>query len=202
MQIKIIITIITLCVILIISTCKTPAPAVAEFFEEPVQIPELPAVLQPVFEEVSIIEPEEEPLFISVPLPAPVPVPPQVDAASMKIGNINLNRAEIIVTINVENPNEFEIMPPTITYDYHLNRNSFIRGIIESENRLAASSVTPVVFRLFVSYSDLYRNYRQLRNSPLAEIPSFLSMTCDYDNPDFTWEIMSLELTGTLPLMR
>ena len=188
---KNIIVIISFCAILIISTCQTSTPV--PVFVEPVQEPVRTIAPEPAAISVSVIEHKKEP---------PIPVPPQVDMAYMRIGNIDSNRAEIVVTINVENPNVFEISPPTITYDYHLNRNSFIRGIIESEDLLAASSVTPVVFRLFVSYSDLYRNYRQLRSSNLTEIPSFLSMTCDYENPGFSWEILNFELTGTLPLMR
>jgi len=189
MNTKILTAIILFCAILIISTCKTSAPA-----PEPVQELEQPAsAVEPSAEAVLTVEYKKEPS---------IPVPPQVDKASMRIGTIDSNRAEIVVTINVENPNVFEILPPIITYDYHLNRNSFIRGIIESENPLAASSVTPVVFRLFVSYSDLYRSYRHLRSSNLTEIPSFLTMTCDYENPDFTWEILKFELADTLPLIR
>jgi len=96
----------------------------------------------------------------------------------------------------MENTNVFEIPPPKITYDYQLSRNSFIKGIIESDRLLAASSVTPVFFRLVVNYSDLYRSNRTLRNSNLAELPSLLIMTCELD------EVMNFELTGTLPLVR
>ena len=188
MNIKKIVIIISLCAVLVISTCQTSATVSIE-------------PVQPAVSESSAVNTEKV-LIVESKAELPVTKPPQVDMASMKIGNINPNRAEIVVTINVENPNVFEISPPIITYDYHLNRNSFIRGIIEGENLLAASSVTPVVFRLFVSYSDLYRSYRQLRTSNLTEIPSFLTMTCDYKNPNFTWEVLNFELAGTLPLIR
>ena len=202
MRIKTAIAIISLSAVALVSTCQTPVTAPAAKIPVAVESAAAhqenqdgssgqaqPAALKPSSEVLLIVE-------------TPIPAPPQVDAASMKVAAVDSNRAEIVITINMENPNVFEISPPTITYDYHLNRNSFIKGIIESENSLAASSVTMVIFRLFVNYSDLYRSYRQLQASALTEIPSFLTMTCDYENPDFTWEALNFELAGTLPLMR
>jgi len=162
--------------LLALAGCKTSAPA-AEEAEEVA----FPAVVE--------IEPR-------------IPQPPQIDVASMKIENINPNRAQILVTINVENTNVFEIPSPTITYDYRLDRNSFIKGIIESETLLAASSITPVEFRLLVFYTDLYRSNRQLRTSGIHEIPSSLVMTCNFDIPVIDLQPMFFELTGTLPLLR
>jgi len=163
---------VVIIVFLALMNCKTPAPA-----------PEVgaPAAVE--------LEPR-------------IPQAPHIDVASMRIENINSNRAMILVTINVENTNVFEIPSPTITYDYWLDRNSFIKGIIESDTLLAASSITPVEFRLFVFYADLYRSNRLLRTSRAHEIPSKLVMTCNYDIPVIDFQPMFFELTGTLPLLR
>jgi LEA14-like dessication related protein len=191
---NILLALVAFFVFLSLSNCQTSIPAVQEPVGEPVREIEPPAVV--VFENIQVeieIEIEKE---------HPVPQPPQIEMASMKIENINSNRAEILVTINVENSNVFEIPSPRIIYDYQLNRNSFIRGIIESDKLLAASSTTPVVFSLLVHYADLYRSNRQLRTSNLTNIPSLLIMTCDFDILDLDIESMHFEIADTLPLMR
>ena len=121
MNTKVLFAIITLNAVLIITACQTPPPV----FIEPLQ----PAAAESPAE--NFIESAKTDITAESREKPPVPIAPQVDMATMKIGNINSSRAEIVVTINVENPNVFEIPPPTITYDYHLNRNSFIRGIAE-----------------------------------------------------------------------
>lgn len=153
----------------------------------------MPAFHEPVTE-AEIAYADEDP-----PIP-PVPQPPNAGAASMKIDKIDSTRAEILVTVNFDNPNIFDIPSPTINYNYHINRNLFIRGLIESDGYLAASSTTPIVFRMLVFYTDLYRSNRPLRNSPLAEVPSLLVMTCDFDNTNPDWENFTFEISGTLPL--
>jgi len=130
----------------------------------------------------------------------PLPQLPQVSRPVMRIENANITRAEILVTFNVQNPNIFEIPSPKITYDYQLNRNSFIKGNIESDGMLAAASTTPVVFRLIVNYADLFRNFSAMRN--LFEVPTLLIMTCDFGMPVFSNEAMRFEVSGTLPVLR
>ncbi|MCL2441579.1 MAG: LEA type 2 family protein [Treponema sp.] len=129
----------------------------------------------------------------------PVLQMPQVNRPSMRMENADINRAIINVTVNVQNPNPFPIPSPKITYDYQLNRNSFIKGTIENEGLLAASASTPVVFQLIVNYADLFRSFSAMRN--LFEVPSLLILTCDLGIPVFS-DILRFEVGGTLPLFR
>jgi LEA14-like dessication related protein len=128
----------------------------------------------------------------------PIPQVPKLSTPSMRIDRADLTRVEILASVNVENPNVFELPPPRIAYDYFVNRNSFIKGTIETPGPLAASSVTPVTFRLIVTYVDLLRTFSNL--SSLSEIPSLLNMTFDFAMPVFSGEPFSLQVPGTLPL--
>jgi len=119
----------------------------------------------------------------------------------MVINKIDSIKAEILVTVDFNNPNKYEIPSPTINYNYHINRNSFIKGMVESSKYLAASSTTQVEFRLFVFYPDLYRSNHRLRTSNMAEVPSLLVMTYDFDDYGFNKEKVTFEIPGTLPLM-
>ena len=119
---------------------------------------------------------------------------------TMRVENTNITRAEILVSMNIENPNIFPIPSPIINYDFQLNRNSFIRGNVESEEPLAASVSTPVNLRLIVNYADLFRSFASLIVA--REAASLLIMTCDFNIPVLNIEPMRFEVAGTLPIMR
>jgi LEA14-like dessication related protein len=130
----------------------------------------------------------------------PLPQLPRITMPTKRVGNINATRAEIIVTMNVENPNMFPIPSPRIIYDFQLNRNSFIRGNVENDEPLAASATTPVNFLMVVTYADLFRSFASLLLA--REATSLLVMTCDFNIPVLNIEPMRFEVAGTLPIMR
>ncbi|MCL2252637.1 MAG: LEA type 2 family protein [Treponema sp.] len=130
----------------------------------------------------------------------PIPQPPTVSRPTVRMENANTTRALLSVTVNVQNPNPFPIPTPRITYDYQLNRTSFIRGELENTAPLAASATTPVTFQLTVNYADLLRSFTALRN--LFEVPSLLILTCDLGMPIFGREPLRFEVSGTLPVLR
>jgi len=127
----------------------------------------------------------------------PLPQLPKLSAPSMRIESRDSTRANILVTVNVENPNVFDLPPIGIKYDYQVNRNSFIKGETESGN-LAASAVTPLSVRLSVVYADLFRIFVSLLTS--REVSSSISLTVDSGIPAFGGETFNLNISGSLPL--
>jgi len=125
---------------------------------------------------------------------------PKLSMPSMKIDSMDLTKAEILVTVNVENPNVFQLPPPKIAYEYMVNRSSFIKSSVETARPLAASSVTPVSIRFSVNYADLYRSIQSLPN--LSEVPSLLQLITDFGVPALNSETFRLEIPGSLPLLR
>ena len=130
----------------------------------------------------------------------PIPQAPKLGAATVNIDSIDLTKAELLVTVNVENPNVFEIPAPVITYNYQLNRNSFIRGRIENDKPLAPSSVTPLNFRLIVTYSDLFRSFASLMRE--SQVNSLLVLDLNFGIPLFDGPVYNLQIPGTLPIRR
>lgn len=125
---------------------------------------------------------------------------PRLSAPSMKMDKIDFTKAELLFTVNVENPNVFELPAPSIAYDYLVNNNSFIKSSIKAAAPLAAAALTPVAVRLTVNYADLYRTFQSLRNS--GEVPGLLSLKSDFALPAFAGETGSLEIPGSLPLLK
>jgi len=130
----------------------------------------------------------------------PLPQLPQINTPSMRISSSNITRTEILVTINVVNPNIFPIPSPRITYDYQINRNSFIRGNVESDEPLAASSVTPITIPLTVNYADLFRSFASLLLA--REAASLFVVSLDPGIPLLRSEPVRFEVAGTLPILR
>jgi len=117
---------------------------------------------------------------------------------SMKIDRIDFTKAQLLFTVNVENPNEFDLPSPKMAYDYLVNNNSVIKSTLVSSAPLAAAAVTPVVIALEVNYADLYRGFQALRN--LGEAPSLLSLQSDFALPAFPGETLLTQIAGSLPL--
>jgi len=130
----------------------------------------------------------------------PIPQLPRIRTPSMRMEKADTTRAEINVTVNVENPNPFELPIPRIEYEYQLNKNSFIKGNLENEGALAANKVTPVTFKLIINYADLFRNFPSLLSAFQAN--SLLIITCDYRLPALSREPERFEVSGTLPVLR
>jgi LEA14-like dessication related protein len=130
----------------------------------------------------------------------PLPQLPRLSTPTLVVDNINSAKAEILVTVNVENPNPFQIPTPIFSYDYQLNKNSFIKGKIENEESLSPSSVTPVKFRMVVNYADLFRSLPSLVSA--REVASLFVMTCDFGIPAFSGESKRFEVPGVLPIRR
>jgi LEA14-like dessication related protein len=130
----------------------------------------------------------------------PIPQMPRLTAPSMRFENTTTTGTDVLVTLNVVNPNTFELPAPKISYNYMINRNSFIRGNVDNQRPLAASSTTPVAFRLQINYADVFRSFASLLTA--REVSSLITLSCDFGIPAFGGETLTLEIPGTLPLRR
>jgi LEA14-like dessication related protein len=125
---------------------------------------------------------------------------PKISAPSLKIGKMDFTAVELFCSLNVENPNKFDLPFPGMEYDYTVNKNSFIKSSVQNPSVLAAGAVVPVVVQLKVNYADLYKGFQSLKNS--AEAQGLLSMKTDFNIPAFSGESSLLEIPGSLPLLK
>jgi len=130
----------------------------------------------------------------------PMPQLPKISAPVMRVEKMDLTMVEWFVSVNVENPNPFDLPQPKIAFNYQIDNRSFIQNTLTNRGQLAASSVTPVVFGLVVYYADLFRVFSNLRNS--ANVQSQLDITFDFGVPVFSGESFNLKIPAALPLFR
>jgi len=127
----------------------------------------------------------------------PLLQPPKISAPSMKIDSRDLTKADVLITLNIENPNVFALPSFKLKYDYQLNKNSFLKGETDSKP-LPAAAVTPVVFKLTVNYADLLKSFASLAAS--REVSSSINLSGDFGIPAFSGETFNLNASGSLPL--
>jgi LEA14-like dessication related protein len=130
----------------------------------------------------------------------PVLQMPKLSMPTLKFDKMDFTKAELLFTVNVENPNDFDLPSPKMAYDYLVNNNSFIRSSIDSTAPLAAAAVTAVPIRLTVNYADLFRTFQALRN--LNEVPGRFSLSSDFSIPAFAGDSFLTEMAASLPLLK
>jgi len=128
----------------------------------------------------------------------PLPQVPSFSMPSMRVENSDLSGVTILVSVNVENPNIFDLPPPRLSMEYSLNNSPFFSSTMETESPLRAGSVTPIAFRFSVRFADVFLRFINLRN--LREVSSQLSLSFDFATPAFLGEQFNLRIPGTLPL--
>jgi len=129
----------------------------------------------------------------------PLLQPPKINMPSIKLDKIDFTKADLIFTMDVENPNSFALPMPKMDYDYKISNNSYIKSSVGTGGMLAAAAATPVAIQLSVNYLDLLQKIVALVNA--NEAPSLLSLNTDFGLPAFPDNVFS-ELPFNLPILR
>jgi LEA14-like dessication related protein len=119
---------------------------------------------------------------------------------SSRIEKLDFDGADIVCSVEIDNPNPFSIPFPEIGYNYTVRNTGFITGIAEFPGSLAAGGRTTAEIRLRAAFADLYRSVPALR--AVGEAASLLSLSFPVALPGFEGEQLSLEIPGSLPLLK
>jgi len=125
---------------------------------------------------------------------------PKFSAPSMKIDNIDFSEVNLAFSINIENPNDFDIPSPQLIYDFFVNRSEYSSAVAISSAPLAAAAVTPVIINIKLRYADLLRAVTSLLN--LSEAPGLVAVSGGFGIPAFADEPARQEITGVIPILK
>jgi len=128
----------------------------------------------------------------------PLPQAPRLASPTIRLGDRNSTRAELVVSMNFENPNAFPVPAPKINYDYRINNNSFIRGTVDNQAPLAANTTSTISTRIQVTYTDLIRSFATLATA--SQVSSSFNFSCDFGLAQYGWTVLNSALPFTLPL--
>jgi LEA14-like dessication related protein len=119
---------------------------------------------------------------------------------SVKIEKLDFNGADLVCSMEIDNPNVFPIPFPKIHYNYEVRNTNFITGTTAFPGSLAPGGRTRAEIRLRVVFSDLYLNIPSLKT--VGEAASLFSLSSSVSLPGFEGEELNLEIPGTLPLLK
>ncbi|MDR0641496.1 MAG: LEA type 2 family protein [Treponema sp.] len=119
---------------------------------------------------------------------------------SSRIEKLDFTGADIVCSVEIDNPNPFPLPFPAIDYSYTVRNTGFITGTAEFPGSLAAEGRTPAEIRLRAAFPDLYRVIPALRT--VGEAASLLSLSSLVVLPGFEGEKLALEISGSLPLLK
>ena len=128
----------------------------------------------------------------------PLPQMPRLSSPSMRVENVDLQGAQVLVSVNVVNPNLFNLPPPNLSMDFQINNSSFFNSTLDVDNIIAAESATPVAFRFSVRFADIFLRFITLRNQ--REVSTLLNLSLDFGVPAFMGDAINIQIPGTLPL--
>ena len=141
----------------------------------------------------------------SPPPPPPEPVvelpqAPVFTLQDIRVESINKTMVELYISVDLENPNGFELPQPKLAFDYQVFETSIIRSRLRNHGTLPALSTTNVEFGVIVYYKDLYYVFPELQRLRFREASSTLKLTCDLGVPVKDDELTNLKVSYTLPL--
>ena len=137
------------------------------------------------------------------PEPEPVvelPQAPVFNLQDIRVESINNTMVELYISVDLVNPNGFELPQPRLAFDYQVHETSIIRSRLRNHGVLPAHSTTNVEFGILVYYNDIYFVFPELRRLRYREAPSVLKLTCDLGVPVKDDEPTNLQVSYTLPL--
>lgn len=127
----------------------------------------------------------------------PVLQAPKFGRQVIRVEKVHPGTVEWYVSINVENPNPFELPEHKRNFTFFVEERAFIKRTIPHRHTLAQSTTTPIVFGLLVDYADVYRVFPHYITAP--EIPSHLEIAFDFEIPAFKDDKFELKMETALP---
>ncbi|MDR1251792.1 MAG: LEA type 2 family protein [Treponema sp.] len=124
---------------------------------------------------------------------------PRFSLRSMDLTGISFTGVDLLCTVNVENPNPIDIPFPEIDWEFFVNANSFVKGIVKNDKSIKSQSVTGVDIPLSVTYADLFNAVKSLQNTKEADY--LLSLGAKFPLPILGDKVFHLEHGGKLPVL-
>lgn len=123
---------------------------------------------------------------------------PAITYSNMIIQNINFNEAELLFNFDVDNPNPLGITSSGYTYDFLVNKNSFLSGNQNKNISIGAGRESVIQVPVTLKYTELLNTFNSLFRSD--EFNYDLSTEFLFDIPGLGQQRLPANITGSLPV--
>ena len=125
---------------------------------------------------------------------------PNVSLNSVDITGINLSGVNMLVHVDVENPNSITIPLPRIDWEVFINGSSFVKGAISNDKSLTGQQTTTIDLPLSVGYEGLYNTVTSVVSANEAAYDIALAVT--FNIPVLGEKVYRLKHSGILPMIK
>jgi LEA14-like dessication related protein len=125
---------------------------------------------------------------------------PKFSLHSVELVGINFTGAQLLCKVNVENPNSFDIPFPEIDWNFFINTNSFVKGVVKNNESIRSRRTTVVDIPLSVDYIDIFSAFASLIGS--KNINYKIALDAKFTFADFVNKVLHLEYDGNFPILQ
>jgi len=128
---------------------------------------------------------------------------PRVSMNSVEIAGISFSGVEMIVKVDVENPNRFAIPMPNIDWKVLINEASFLQGNISHDGSIGRNESVTLSLPVSFTFEGLYRSFVSLIELREAAYNIALEVSFPQSRiPMIAERVFDLDFSGVIPLPR
>ena len=125
---------------------------------------------------------------------------PLVSLHSVEITGLSFTGAQLLCKVQVENPNAFDIPFPETGWEFFINANSFISGVIKNNEQIRARRSTLVEVPVNLNYVDIFNTFRSLKGSQKADYK--IALAIKFAIPILGDKVWNFEREGEFPVLQ
>ena len=123
---------------------------------------------------------------------------PNVSLNSVEVAEISFDGVELIVNVDVLNPNRFAIPMPNIAWALSVNEAPFLQGDLSNSGSIGRRQSATLALPLSFTFEGLYRAFESLVE--FREVTYAIALGISFPVPVIADRVFALDFSGVLPL--
>ena len=123
---------------------------------------------------------------------------PEFKVSNVSLANLSFDKVDLMLDVDVYNPNKIALNFAGFNYDLFINKNSFLKGKQELEQKIKANGNSHFKVPIELDYKNLYDTFQTLTGKD--EIDYNVLLGFDFNLPIVGKTSFPLKQNGSLPL--
>ncbi|MDL2229678.1 LEA type 2 family protein [Treponema sp. OttesenSCG-928-L16] len=125
---------------------------------------------------------------------------PRLSVHSVTMESVSFDGMGLLCKVQVENPNAFAIPFPEIGWDFFINDNAFLEGVLKEGGSIKARETTTVNIPLQFTYEGLFNTFSSLIGA--GELAYAIGLDIVFPIPIIEAKTFHLDFEGAVPIPR
>jgi len=123
---------------------------------------------------------------------------PEFKVSNVSLSGLSFDKADLLLDVNVHNPNNIALKFAGFNYDLLINENSFVKGYQDLGQTIQANSNSNFKVPIQLNYKNLYDTFQSLMDKDNVDYNVLLDF--DFDLPVVGKTTFPINEKGSLPL--